>query len=229
MPSCLLISRRSKRASVHNARYCVLSYSKRARAPVPTRIAKARSFAKVVSCDGNLRKESRGVGARWYDDTVDTGQRRRSRRYDTRATLHRVGIHCTPVPGTATAYTNLTVGVKSGLYRTPMIRLRCISCFPRPRASACAQATPSHAATPALLILLYPSPCGCSKPHHLAHHTDLKSMSPWQWLPRPQPSHLLTCHSLPCACVMPPRAWRVGAQTTPLSAAVAASAALRAL
>ena len=168
MPSCLLISRRSKRASVHNARYSRILSGLALR--YRTRIAKARSFAKVVSCDGNLRKESRGVGARWYDDTVDTGQRRRSRRYDTRATLHRVGIHCTPVPGTATAYTNLTVGVKSGLYRTPMIRLRCISCFPRPRASACAQATPSHAATPALLIF---TPLPAAVRSHTILHTIL--------------------------------------------------------
>lgn len=112
-----------------------------------------------------------------------------------------------------------------------MIRLRCISCFPPPRASTCAQPTPSHAATPpahlTLPLSLATHPCGCSKPHHLAHHPDLKSMSPWRWLSRPQPSHM-PLHPLG-ACVMPPRAWRVGAQTTRRSAAVAASAALRAL
>ena len=151
----------------------------------------------MVRCDGNLRKNPGALGLGGTTGR-NCGHRTAAPVAAVRHTRNPAPRGHTLHPSTRYGCTNLTVGVKSGLSapalcacaREPwhdMIRLRCISCFPRPRASACAQATPSHAATPALLILLYPSPCGCSKPHHLAHHTDLKSMSPWRWLPRPQP------------------------------------------
>ena len=89
-----------------------------------------------------------------------------------------------------------------------VIRLQCISCSPAPR-----RLTLHHPPCSSYFTPLPPHiPLRLFEATPLAHHTDLRSMSPWRWLPRPQPSHLRTCHSLPCA--MPPRAWRVGAQTT---------------